>query len=373
MPHRDYRPAHSSVEDLMPYQTGKPIDEVAREMGLERIVKLASNENPLGLSPLAKEAAISAMGRVNRYPDGSTYELRNKLAQKHQVSPEMIVLGNGSNEILELLVQLLMGEDDETLYAWPAFIVYRLATLAHGARGVEVPLDGQLRHDLVSMAEAVTPRTRIIFVANPNNPTGTYVTNRELEDFMLRLNDNVLVVLDEAYYEYAQHLDDFPDGMELLREGRPVVVARTFSKAYGLAGLRVGYAVMPESLAQLLNRIRQPFNVNGVAQAAAMAAMDDDQFLMRSLNLNRVEMERLTKALEAMGLGVIPSAANFLLIDLKGRSGDDICRGLLERGVIVRPMAPYGLPETIRVTVGLEEENTLFLSSLEEILRAAGN
>lgn len=368
MKQHKYTPAHKTVEDLMPYQTGKPIDEVARELGLERIVKLASNENPLGLSPYARDAAIEAMEGVNRYPDGGTYELRNRLAEKHQVSPEMIVLGNGSNEILELLVQLLLGEDDETLYAWPAFIVYRLATLAHGARGVEIPLDDDLRHDLPSMVTAVTQKTRIIFIANPNNPTGTYVTRSELEEFMDRLPDDVLVVLDEAYYEYAEHLDDFPDGMDLFREGRPVVVARTFSKAYGLAGLRIGYAVMPESLAQLLNRIRQPFNVNFIAQVAALAAMDDNDFLSRSLNLNRIEMERLTNALEAIGLGVTPSAANFLLIDLKGRSGDEICRGLLERGVIVRPMAPYGLPETIRVTVGLEEENTLFLSSLKELI-----
>jgi histidinol-phosphate aminotransferase len=221
----------------MPYQTGKPIDEVAREMGLEKIVKLASNENPLGLSPLAKDAAQSALEGINRYPDGATYELRNKLAQKHHVSPEMIVLGNGSNEILELLVQLLLGEDEETLYGWPAFIVYRLATLAHGAKGVEVPLDDSLRHDLESMAAAVTLKTRIVFVANPNNPTGTYVTRTELEQFMAQLPEHVLVVLDEAYYEYADHLEDYPDGMDLLREGRSIVVTRTFSKAYGLAGL----------------------------------------------------------------------------------------------------------------------------------------
>ncbi|TNF46159.1 histidinol-phosphate transaminase [bacterium] len=368
MTHKKYTPAHRSVEDLMPYQTGKPIEEVAREMGLEKIVKLASNENPLGLSPLARDAARSALEKINRYPDGGMYELRNKLAQKHQVSPDVIVLGNGSNEILELLVQLLLGEDEETLYGWPSFIVYRLATLAHGARGVEVPLDEGLRHDLKSMAGAVTPKTRIVFVANPNNPTGTYVTRTDLEEFMEQLPEHVLVVLDEAYYEYAVHLDDYPDGMELFREGRSIVVTRTFSKAYGLAGLRIGYAVMPESLAQLMNRIRQPFNVNFIAQITAMAAMEDEEFLSRSLSLNRVEMKRVTDTLEKMGLKVIPSAANFLLVDLKGRSGDEIYRGLLERGVIVRPMASYGLPETIRVTVGLEEENDLFLAALAEII-----
>jgi histidinol-phosphate aminotransferase len=363
-----YRPAYSSVEDLVPYSAGKPIEEVAREMGLTRIVKLASNENPLGMSPLALEAMKQAAAGVNRYPDGAAWDLKNKLSGRLGVPRENIVLGNGSNEILELLAQLFLTEGDETLYAWPAFVVYRLATLAHGGRGIEVPLDGDLKHDLEAMAKALTDRTRIVYVANPNNPTGTFVGRAELERFMDRVPENVVFVLDEAYFEFARHLDDYPDGMEYFGQGRPIVVVRTFSKAHGLAGLRVGYAVMPEPLADLLNRVRQPFNVNSIAQAAAAAALDDDDFVLRSLEHNRHELRRIQDAAEGMGLTVTESCTNFILIDLGGRSGQDIYEGLMKRGVIVRPMAPYGLPGTIRVTAGLKEENDMFLEALGEVL-----
>jgi histidinol-phosphate aminotransferase len=368
MPKRIFRPAHRSVEDLVPYQTGKPIEELAREKGLSRIIKLASNENPLGMSDRALDAARKAAAEVNRYPDGGGYVLKNLLAEKHRVPTETIVLGNGSNEVLELLVQLLIGDGEETLYAWPAFIVYRLATLAHGAKGVEIPLDPDLRHDLGAMAEAVTARTRILFVANPNNPTGTYVRRDRLVKFMDALPEDILVVLDEAYFEYAEHLDDYPDGMDLFREGRSIVVTRTFSKAFGLAGLRIGYAVMPEPLAQLMNRIRQPFNVNSIAQAAAAAALGDMGFIDRALEMNRSEMARIIEAVKDMGLRITPSAANFLLIHLGERDGQKVYGELLDRGVIVRPMAGYGLPQTIRVTVGLPEENGYFLEALEEVL-----
>ena len=363
-----YRPAYSSIEDLVPYSAGKPIEEVAREMGLTRIIKLASNENPLGMSPLAVEAMKLAATGVNRYPDGAAWDLKGKLSDRLEVPRENIVLGNGSNEILELLAQLLLTEGDETLYAWPAFVVYRLATLAHGGRGIEVPLDEDLKHDLGAMADAMTERTRIVYVANPNNPTGTYVGRDELEGFMERVPENVPFVLDEAYFEFARHLDDFPDGMEYFRQGRPIVVVRTFSKAHGLAGLRVGYAVMPEPLADLLNRVRQPFNVNSIAQAAAVAALDDDDFVRRGLDHNRKELGRIQDAVEGMGLSVTESFTNFILIDLGGRSGWDVYEGLMKRGVIVRPMAPYGLPETIRVTAGLTEENEMFLEALGEII-----
>jgi histidinol-phosphate aminotransferase len=367
-----YRPAYSSVEDLVPYSAGKPIEEVAREMGLTRIVKLASNENPLGMSPLAVEAMKQAAAGVNRYPDGAAWDLKNKLSDRLGVPRENIVLGNGSNEILELLAQLFLTEGDETLYAWPAFVVYRLATLAHGGRGIEVPLDEDLKHDLEAMAKALTDRTRIVYVANPNNPTGTFVGRAELERFMDRVPENVVFVLDEAYFEFARHLDDFPDGMEYFGQGRPIVVVRTFSKAHGLAGLRVGYAVMPEPLADLLNRVRQPFNVNSIAQAAAVAALDDDVFVLRSLDHNRDELRRIQDAAEGMGLTVTESCTNFILIDLGGRSGQDVYEGLMKRGVIVRPMAPYGLPGTIRVTAGLTEENDVFLEALREVLAENG-
>ncbi len=363
-----YRPAYSSVEDLVPYSAGKPIEEVAREMGLTRIVKLASNENPMGMSPLAVEAMNQAATGVNRYPDGAGWDLKGKLSERLEVPRDNIVLGNGSNEILELLAQLLLTEGDETLYAWPAFVVYRLATLAHGGRGIEVPLDGNLKHDLDAMANALTDRTRIVYVANPNNPTGTCVGRDELERFMDRVPENVPLVLDEAYFEFARHLDDFPDGMEYFRQGRPIVVVRTFSKAHGLAGLRVGYAVMPEPLADLLNRVRQPFNVNSIAQAAAMAALDDDAFVQKGLDHNRKELKRIQEAVESLGLTVTPSFTNFILIDLAGRSGQGVYEGLMKKGVIVRSMAPYGLPGTIRVTAGLTEENEMFIDALKEIV-----
>ncbi|UCF88664.1 MAG: histidinol-phosphate transaminase [bacterium] len=363
-----YRPAYSSIEDLVPYSAGKPIEEVAREMGLSRIVKLASNENPLGMSPLALEAIKSAARGVNRYPDGAAWDLKEKLSAKLEVPRENIVLGNGSNEILELLAQLFLTEGTETVYAWPAFVVYRLATLAHGGRGVEVPLDSGLRHDLDAMAEALTDRTRIVFVANPNNPTGTRVGRDELERFMDRVPESVPFVLDEAYYEFARHLDDFPDGMQYFRDGRPIVVVRTFSKAHGLAGLRIGYAVMPRPLADLINRVRQPFNVNSIAQAAAIAALEDEDFVVRSLEHNRRELARIQQAAEGMGLSVTESFTNFILIDLKGRSGQEVYEELMKRGVIVRPMAPYGLPGTIRVTAGLVEENEMFLEALKEVI-----
>jgi histidinol-phosphate aminotransferase len=363
-----FRPAYSTVEDLMPYSAGKSVEELTREKGLKRIVKLASNENPLGMSPMALEAAQRAAAEVNRYPDGATWELKEKLAGRLGVRREMIVLGNGSNEILELMAQLFLTEGGESLYAWPSFVVYRLATLAHGGRGVEVPLDADLRHDLGAMAEAVSEKTRVVFVANPNNPTGTYVTRGEVERFMDRLPEEIPFVLDEAYYEFARHVPEYPDGVQYVRKGRPITVVRTFSKAYGLAGLRVGYAVMPESLAELLNRVRQPFNVNSIAQAAALAAMDDEEFVTRSLEHNTVEMKRISEAVEKMGFTVTPSFTNFVLIDLAGLDGREIYNRLLEKGVIVRPMAPYGLPGTIRVTPGLADENDMFLEALRQVI-----
>ncbi|MFV1957685.1 MAG: histidinol-phosphate transaminase [bacterium] len=362
-----FKPVHKSVEEIIPYQAGKPIEELVREKGLERIVKLASNENPLGPSPAARDAVARMLDDLGRYPDGGGFYLKKVLSESLNVAEEMIVLGNGSNEILELLAQLLLADSDETVYAWPAFIVYRLATLAHGARGIEVPLDGDLKHDLPAMAGSITERTKLVFISNPNNPTGTFVKTGELVNFLDGLPQGVLPVLDEAYYEYARDVPDFPDGVSLLKEGRNLVVMRTFSKAYGLAGLRVGYALMPRQLAQLINRVRQPFNVNSVAQAAAVAAVSDGDFLEKTLDLNRTEMKRLEARIGSLGFNTVPSAANFLLIDLAGLPGGEIFETLLDRGVIVRAMDAYGLPGYIRVTVGLPEENDFFLEALTEI------
>jgi len=367
-----FNPVYRSIENLAPYSCGKSVEELAREKGLARIIKLASNENPLGMSPKALEAAQRAAGGVNRYPDGANWELKEKLSERLGVDREMIVLGNGSNEILELMAQLFLTEGGQSLYAWPAFLVYRLATMAHGGQSVEVPLDGELRHDLHAMAEAINERTRVIFVANPNNPTGTFVTRDEIQAFMDRIPEDIPFVLDEAYFEFARHMPQYPDGIEYLRQGKYVTVVRTFSKAYGLAGLRIGYAAVPEKLAEFLNRVRQPFNVNSVAQAAALAAMDDEDFVERSLEHNRVEMEKIRVAVEGMGLSVTPSYTNFLLIELAGGDGQEIYNRLLNKGIIVRPMAPYGLPGTIRVTPGLTEENDLFLEALEEVLGKPG-
>jgi len=363
-----FRPAHRSIEGLVPYSGGKSMEELAREKGLSGIIKLASNENPLGISPMAHEAARKALEQVNRYPDGASWALKEKLSHRLGVPREMIVVGNGSNEILEIMSQIFLSEGGQSLYAWPAFVVYRLAALAHGGEVMEVPLDGLLRHDLPAMARAINPGTRIIFVANPNNPTGTIVTRDELEDFMERIPEGIPFVLDEAYYEFARHLPEFPDGIQYLREGKPVTVVRTFSKAYGLAGLRVGYAAVPEEIATLIERVRQPFNVNHVSQSAALAALDDHEFVERTLEHNRVEMEKIQAAVEGMGLSVTPSLTNFLLIDLARRNGEDVYNRLLDKGIIVRPMASYGLPGTIRVTPGLAWENDLFLEALEEIL-----
>jgi len=363
-----FKPAHRSIEKLVPYCGGKCMEELAREKGLSRIVKLASNENALGISPKALEAARKALEQVNRYPDGASWELKEKLSHRLGVPREMIVVGNGSNEILEIMSQIFLSQGGQSLYAWPAFVVYRLAALAHGGEVVEVPLDGQLKHDLSAMARAINPGTRLIFVANPNNPTGTIVTKGELEGFMEKVPGDVPLVLDEAYYEFARHLPEFPDGIQYLKEGKPVTVVRTFSKAYGLAGLRVGYAAVPEEIATLIEKVRQPFNVNHVSQAAALAALDDEEFVEKTLEHNRVEMEKIQVAVEGMGLSVTPSFTNFLLVDLEGRDGDVIYKRLLDKGIIVRPMASYGLPGTIRVTPGLAWENDLFLEALEETL-----
>jgi histidinol-phosphate aminotransferase len=368
-PNLQAEPAHKTVHDIAPYVPGKPAEELARELGLARIVKLASNENPLGPSPKAAAALAAVVHDIHhRYPDGASFELKRSIAGKLGVPASMVVLGNGSNEILEVLAQLFLGKGHESVYAWPAFVVYRLATLAHGARGIEVPLAPGMRHDLPAMAAAVTRRTRLVFVGNPNNPTGTWVTRDELVPFLEALPPRALPVLDEAYFEYARDLPGFPDGVELVRQGHDVCVLRTFSKVYGLAGLRVGYGVMPEKVAALYERVRQPFNINRAGQEAALAALDDDDFVRRSVEGNRAQMERLTRGLAALGLPVTPSAGNFLLFSLGERSGRDVFGRLLHHGVIVRPVDNYGLPHHLRVTVGTPEENDVFLAALSASL-----
>jgi histidinol-phosphate aminotransferase len=355
------------VQAIAPYVPGKPIEELARELGLDpaTIVKLASNENPRGPSPKVLRAIGDAAAEITRYPDGNGYALRAALAQRHGVGPERIVLGNGSNDVLELVSQAFLTPGDEAVYAQHAFAVYPLATRARGAKGIEVPAR-DYGHDLDAMLAAITPRTRVVFVANPNNPTGTWLPPAKVAAFLDAVPRDVVVVLDEAYDEYLQEADRSPAVTWVVRHAN-LVVSRTFSKAYGLAALRVGYGVMDAPLAEMLHRVRQPFNVNALAQAAALAALADTGYVDESARLNRQGMRTLEEGLAKLGVATLPSHANFIL----ARVGDApaVYQALLRRGVIVRPVGNYGLPEWLRVTIGLPAENARFLDALSQSLR----
>ncbi|HKY37555.1 MAG TPA: histidinol-phosphate transaminase [Polyangiaceae bacterium] len=353
-----------TIESLAPYEGGKPIEELARELGITDAVKLASNENPLGPSPRAMEAVRRVLGDSNRYPDGAAYALRQKLAQKHSVSMEEILLGCGSNELLDLAVRTFCTPQRHVVFAEPAFVVYRIAALASGIPFTDVPLTADLVHDLPAMAAAVKSQTRLMFVANPNNPTGTHVGRAAVEKLLREVPPEVIVVMDEAYLEYAD-APDYPDCLELRGLRERLLVCRTFSKIYGLASLRVGYAVAPRAIIDYMNRVRAPFNVSSVAQAAALAALDDQDHVQTSRSLNGKERKRLTETLCSRGLAVAPSQANFILVDVK-RPARAVYDALLRRGVIVRPFA--SLPSSLRVTVGTERENDRFLSALSEVL-----
>jgi histidinol-phosphate aminotransferase len=356
------------VRNLGRYVPGKPIGELAREFGLtaSKIVKLASNENPRGPSPAVRAALAAATDEVCRYPDGDGFELKAALSARLRVSPFQLVLGNGSNDILELATQAFLRPGDHAVYAQHAFVVYPLATQARGATGIEVPAR-DYGHDLAAMRAAITPQTRIVFVANPNNPTGTWIAPERLRAFIASVPPNVLVVLDEAYNEYLEPADR-AESTAWIAEHPNLVVSRTFSKAYGLAALRVGYGVMDAKIADIMNRVRQPFNVNALAQAAAVAALADTAYVDESRALNTAGMRQLDEGVRALGLAYVPSHANFLLV----RVGDGavVYQRLLEQGVIVRPVAGYGLPEFLRVTVGLPAENRRFLDAMAAALAA---
>ena len=359
----------SYVRSIAPYQPGKPIAELARELGLTEagIIKLASNENPLGVSPLARRAIDAAIADLARYPDGNGYELKQALAHRCGAPAECIVLGNGSNDVLEMAARAFLAPGLEAVYSQHAFAVYPLAVQAIGATGVEVPAR-HYGHDLAAMGRAVTPRTRLVFIANPNNPTGTMATARELESFLdALLPRELLVVLDEAYTEYLPPEARY-DSLRWLARYPNLVVTRTFSKIYGLAGLRVGYACAATRVADLMNRVRQPFNVNSIALAAARAALEDDDFVNRSYELNRSGMRRITEGLAALGLEYIPSFGNF--VTFKVGDAAAVFEKLLKAGVIVRPVASYGMPQHLRVTIGLESENARFLESLKAAVSA---
>jgi len=365
--HRDpsgIAPEH--VRRITPYLPGKPIAELAREFGLDErtIVKLASNENPRGPSPAVRAAIAAATEELCRYPDGNGFELKSALAARYAVGAERIVLGNGSNDILELVTQAFLQPGDHAVYSRHAFAVYPLATQARGGIGIEVAaLD--LGHDLPSMRRAITATTRIVFVANPNNPTGTWLPPAALEAFIASVPEDTLVVLDEAYNEYLAPERHAPSAAWVSRYPN-LVVSRTFSKAYGLAALRIGYGIMHPKVADMLNRVRQPFNVNALAQAAALAALADTAYVEESRALNDAGMRELEAGLQALGVERVPSHANFLLVHV-GDAGR-VYQRLLQQGVIVRPVANYALPEHLRVTIGLPEENRRFLAALKVAL-----
>ncbi len=355
------------IRDIAPYQPGKPIPELARELGLEEssIIKLASNENPLGVSPRAKDAIGGVLADLARYPDGNGFELKRALARRYGVDESCIVLGNGSNDVLELAARVFLCSGREAIYSQHAFAVYPLVVQASGARGVEVPAR-EFGHDLDSMRRAVTTRTRLVFIANPNNPTGTLVGAAALEPFISGLPRDIVIVLDEAYNEYLEEAAR-ADSIGWLGRFPNLIVTRTFSKVYGLAGLRVGYAFAAAGVADLMNRVRQPFNVNSVALAAATAALEDHEFVRQSYELNRAGMRQVTAGLKRLEIEFIPSFGNF--VSFKVGDGATVFRKLLEMGVIVRPIASYGMPAHLRVTIGLEPENARFLAALEQALR----
>jgi histidinol-phosphate aminotransferase len=359
-----FKLAVPGVRGLQPYIPGKPIEELEREYGVKNVIKLASNENPLGPSPKALAAAQAALVEIARYPDGGGFALKRALAAKLGVLPEQITLGNGSNDILEFAARTFVTAQDEVVFSQHAFAVYPIVTRAVDARAVEVPAR-DWGHDLAAMHAAITARTRLVFIANPNNPTGTWLRSDELREFLDHVPESVVVVVDEAYFEYVEE-SAYPDSIAWLARYPNLICARTFSKIYGLAGLRVGYGVSSPAVADLLNRVRQPFNVNSIAQAAALAALDDSAHLDKARRVNTDGMQQLAKGFEQLGLAYIPSAGNFVCVEV-GEAGR-VYENLLRAGVIVRPVANYGMPRHLRVTVGLVNENQRFLDALKKVL-----
>jgi histidinol-phosphate aminotransferase len=357
--------ANEHILGIAPYEPGKPIEELERELGIANAIKLASNENPLPPSDRVQRAVAAALTQLNRYPDGSGFYLRQALAKRHGLTADHIVLGNGSNDLIELLVRSFLRPGDEAVVPHPSFVVYPMIVQAAGGIRVMVMLRDH-RLDLEAMARAITPMTKVVFIANPNNPTATIVTADEVEHFMARVPERTIVVFDEAYIEFALG-PDFPDALGYIRQGRKVVVLRTFSKAASLAGLRVGYAVADPDAIALMNRIRQPFNVNSLAQAAALAALDDDSHVLECVRMIEAGRHYLYDEFKALGIRYVPSRANFILVDA-GRSATDIYQRLLKDGVIVRPMTPFGMETALRITVGTPEENRRLVKALHTVL-----
>jgi histidinol-phosphate aminotransferase len=359
--------AHAGVRALRPYEPGKPIEELERELGVSNIIKLASNENPLGPSKQAIAALQNELAELNLYPDGNAFNLKQALSRELDIAPAQLTIGNGSSDILDFVLRAFVTPEHEVMFAEHAFAMYPILTRIVGARPVKV----QARnwgHDLEAMADAITNATRVVFIANPNNPTGTWLTRDELTSFLDRIPGGVLVVLDEAYFEYVEE-PDYPNGVQLVGRYPNLVVTRTFSKVYGLAGLRVGYGVSSAEMADYLNRVRPPFNVNQLALVAAEHALKDTDHLRNSIELNRNGMKQLVAAFQQLGIEHIPSVGNFISAKMP-RSGKAVFDALLREGVIVRPVDNYGLPDYLRVTIGTKEENDKFISALEKVLAA---
>lgn len=357
--------AAQGVQKLTPYVPGKPVEELERELGISNIIKLASNENPLGPSPKALAALDKVKADLTRYPDGNGFTLKQALARHLGVALETITLGNGSNDVLEIIARAYLSPGDEAIYSQYAFAVYPISVQAVGATAVVTPAINY-GHDLQAMAAAVTSKTKLIFIANPNNPTGTWFGKTEWESFMAKVPENVLVVLDEAYIEYVEDSDAL-NGLDYVSRYPNLIVSRTFSKAYGLAGLRIGYCISHPQVANILNRVRQPFNVDSFALAAATAVLDDADYLQRSRQINREGMQQLVQGFNKLGLDYIPSAGNFITVHFEREAGP-LYQALLREGVIVRPVANYGMPKSLRISIGLPAENARFLQALEKVL-----
>jgi histidinol-phosphate aminotransferase len=356
---------HPDIAALSPYVPGKPIEELQRELGLTRVIKLASNENPLGPSPKALGVIHEGVATLHRYPDGGAFRLRQALADRWKVTADQIILGNGSDEILGLLARTFLSPGDEAVMADQTFVIYKMEVMAAHGKAVIAPLVNW-RHDLTAMADAITDRTRLLFICNPNNPTGTMVTADEVERLLARIPERVVVVFDEAYFEYVRSAE-FPDSMAYVKQGRNAIVLRTFSKIYGLAGMRIGYGVTTPEIVNFLNRVRPPFNANSLAQRAALAALDDDEHVAKSRAVNQTGMDEVVSGLRALGFAPIPSEANFVYFDV-GRDGRQVFDALLRLGVIVRHIEG----RMLRVTIGQAEENRAFLAALGQVLQAGG-
>jgi histidinol-phosphate aminotransferase len=357
--------APEHIKNIKPYVPGKPVEELERELGISDSVKLASNENPAP-SPLAIKALRKGMSDMNRYPDGDCYYLRGALAAKLAIDTGELIFGNGSNEIIELAVRTFVGPGDEAVMAHPSFVVYSMIVQAVEGKNIIVPLK-DAKHDLDAMASAITDRTRIIFIANPNNPTGTINTAVEMDAFMERVPDNVLVVVDEAYYEYVSS-PEYADSLKYFRQERDILILRTFSKIYGLSGLRIGYGMAKAGIVTEMNKVRQPFNVNAPAQRAALAALDDKKHLERSKGINERGKKYIYKGLKSLRVSFVPTEANFVFINFENDIAAELYDKLLKKGVIIRPMGP----RSIRVTIGLAKENKRFIEALKEIVEASG-